>query len=82
MPGLANPIGWQAGEGLLKALLVVFLPLVPLSILACAAGLVTRFRRSKGVERQQLKWLASAGTMVGSLYFLAMLCALLVATGR
>jgi hypothetical protein len=81
VPGLANPIGWQAGEGLLKVLLVVFLPLVPILILVCAAGLVTRFRRSKGVERQQLKWLASAGIMVGFLYFLAMLCALLVATG-
>jgi hypothetical protein len=81
VPGLRNPIGWQAGEGVLQVLLVVFLPLVPLSVLACAAGLVTRFRRSNGVERQQLKWLASAGAVVGSLYGLAMLCALLVTTG-
>ena len=81
VPGLRNPVGWQAGEGVLQVLLVVFLPLVPLSVLACAAGLVTRFRRSSGVERQQLKWLASAGAVVGLLYGLAMLCALFVTTG-
>ncbi|MEO7422008.1 MAG: hypothetical protein ABIU87_06400 [Ornithinibacter sp.] len=80
-PGLRNPLGWQAGEGLLTALLYIFLPLLPLSILACAAGLATRFRRSKGVERQQLKWLASAGAVVASLYIVAMLCGLFMFLG-
>ena len=81
VPGMPNPLGWSAGAGVLQALLVIFLPLVPLSILACAAGLVTRFRRSRGVERQQLKWLASAGAVVAGMYLLSTLSVLLVNIG-
>ena len=54
-------------------MLVVFLPLLPLCILACAVALVRRFRRSEGVERLQLKWLATAGAaVVAFLYLCAM----------
>jgi len=78
VPDMTNPIGWEAGEGVLTVLLIVFLPLVPISILACAAGLVTRFRRARGVERQQLKWLATAGAVVAFLYLLTMVSVLLI----
>jgi hypothetical protein len=36
---------------------------VVIGLLASAAGLVARFRRSVGVERQQLKWLALAASV-------------------
>src|SRR4029450_13885866 len=36
-----------------------------LAIPAAAASLVVRFRRSRGQERQQLKWLAYAAAMLG-----------------
>jgi len=78
VPDMTNPIGWEAGEGVLTVLLIVFLPLVPISILACATGLVTRFRRARGVERQQLKWLATAGAVVAFLYLLTMVSVLLI----
>jgi hypothetical protein len=39
--------------------------LVTLAIPAAAASLVVRFRRSRGEERQQLKWLAYAAAMLG-----------------
>jgi hypothetical protein len=39
--------------------------LVTLAIPAAAASLVIRFRRSRGQERQQLKWLAYAAAMLG-----------------
>ena len=41
------------------------LPLGNLAIPAAAASLVIRFRRSRGQERQQLKWLAYAAAMLG-----------------
>ena len=46
--------------------------LLPLCIVACAGGLVMRFRRSRGIERLQLKWLASAGTFVAFGYLIIM----------
>ncbi len=42
--------------------------LLPVCVLACAAALVTRFRRARGVERLQLRWLASAGGCVALMY--------------
>jgi signal transduction histidine kinase len=48
------PIWWQAIAAAAFALLLVL-------IVACAVALVVRFRRSHGVERQQIKWLALAG---------------------
>ena len=48
-------------------------PLLPLCMLACAVSLVLRFRRSHGIERQQVKWLASAAAAVASVYLLMML---------
>ncbi len=40
----------------------IFYPLLLLVTLAATAALVLRFRRSEGVERQQMKWLALAFT--------------------
>ena len=51
----------------------LFMSLIPISILAAAASLVLRFRRSRGTVRQQLKWLTAAAAIVASLYGLAML---------
>ena len=73
VPGMRNPLGLESARGLMTALLVVFLPLVPLSILASALGLVLRFRRATGLERLQLKWLTFAGALVALLYGLTML---------
>ncbi len=72
VPTMENPIGSQAAEPLLKVLLAIFLPLLPLCIVACAVALVRRFRRSHGIERQQLKWLATAGAGVAFVYLLMM----------
>jgi hypothetical protein len=72
LPPMDNPIGWEGGRPTLIVLLAVFLPLIPLSILACAVSLVQRFRRSSGTERLQLKWLATAGAFVSCLYLTTM----------
>ena len=39
-------------------------PLMALSAITSAAALIWRFRRSHGVERQQLKWMAAAAALV------------------
>ena len=43
-----------------------------LALVGVAASLIVRFRRSRGVERQQLKWFAFAATIVVSLLLLSM----------
>lgn len=74
-PGLVNPLGIDALEPLLNALLV-FLLLIPISIVASAISLILRFRRSTGIERLQLKWLTSAAAAVAVIYLIAMLASL------
>jgi hypothetical protein len=65
---MENPIGQEALEIPLLVVLGVFLPVYPLSILAAAASLTQRFRRSHGIERAQVTWLAAAGAVVAACY--------------
>jgi len=53
----------------------IVLPLLPLCMLASALSLVLRYRRSGGEERQQIKWIAFAASVVGLLYLVAMITA-------
>ena len=59
-----NPYGVGELENRLVYIQVAFsLYLIPIA--AAAASLILRFRRARGEERQQLKWLASAAALVG-----------------
>ncbi len=69
--GVRNPFGLEGLPWLADAALVI-LPLLPLCMLAAAASLVLRFRRSGGEERQQIKWIAFAASFVAALYLFAM----------
>jgi hypothetical protein len=62
-PSLQNPLGLHgaAGAMLEQALSKLFLLGLPMAAVAAIVSLVVRFRRARGVERQQLKWLAYAG---------------------
>jgi hypothetical protein len=67
-PGLENPFAGVLGpwldEGGVLVGVVEFLAF-PAILLACAASitaLVMRYRKATGVERQQVKWLATAGS--------------------
>jgi hypothetical protein len=44
---------------------IVLLPLLPLCILTSALSLISRYRRSGGEQREQIKWLAFAASLVG-----------------
>jgi hypothetical protein len=75
---IQGPVGPPAFGGTLRVANQLALVVAILTILGGAASLVTRFRRARGVERQQLRWLALAATLTG----LAMAAtAVLVAAG-
>jgi hypothetical protein len=85
-PGpLQNLGGVQNPFGLLQPwMMPVFwaaLPLLPLCMVASVLSLVLRYRRSRGEERQQIKWIAFAASFVGLLYLIAMVCAFIFPSG-
>ncbi len=59
-----NPFGLGGAGGELAEALAFSYALVTIAFLAAAASVVVRLRRASGDERQQLKWLASAGVLV------------------
>jgi hypothetical protein len=75
---VANPLAVPALAGPLSAVSAVTLILTGLGIPVGAASLVVRFRRARGVERQQLRWLALTAALL-AVAVLAM--ATLVAAG-
>lgn len=54
--GVGNPYAWDAGAGLLRTLDRAAGLLLTAGAAGAVASLVVRFRRSRGDERQQLKW--------------------------
>jgi signal transduction histidine kinase len=64
---LPNPIGIESLGPVLDATQALIL-VIPLGVLGSLAGLVVRFRRSKGTERLQLRWLLTAGAFVAIFY--------------
>jgi hypothetical protein len=61
---ISNPYGIEALGGVLKPLGAASGILLLVGVLASAVSLVVRFRRSRGDERRQLKWLAYAAVVV------------------
>jgi hypothetical protein len=64
LPGIRNPFGLEEYPWVADATLGIILVL-PLCILASATSLVMRFLRSGGEEREQIKWLAFAASILG-----------------
>ena len=62
---IQGPVGPPAFGGALRVANQLALVVAILAILGGAASLVTRFRHARGVERQQLRWLALAATLTG-----------------
>jgi hypothetical protein len=77
-PGIRNPFGLEELPWLLNAAFVGF-PLLALCILASAVSLVLRYRRSRGEERQQIKWIAFAASVVGLLYLIGIVISIIYA---
>lgn len=64
-----NPVGIEGLPGLIEGGALAW-TLLPLVMLAGAAGFVIRFRRSAGERRQQLKWFALAAAIVAAGYMI------------
>ncbi|CAN5711798.1 hypothetical protein BH18ACT11_BH18ACT11_18210 [soil metagenome] len=69
--GARNPFGLEGQPWVVPAGWIV-LPLLPLCMIASAASLVVRFRRSVGEVRQQIKWIALAASFMGLVYLAVM----------
>ncbi len=59
-----NPLGVEALAGTLDAVDTVVFLLFGLAIVVSGASAIARFRRARGEERQQLKWLALAAGLL------------------
>jgi hypothetical protein len=68
--GQMNPLGVVALGPFLGVALDVLIVALAGCVLASALALVTRFHRARGIERQQLKWLATAAAVVGGAFVL------------
>jgi len=66
LEGVRNPFGLEGASWLVDAEVVLLLLFVA-CILASAASLILRYRHSGGEVREQIKWIALAGSLVGLL---------------
>jgi hypothetical protein len=62
-PTVGNPLALPVPIGLLLAVAAVDAVIVLATLVAAAGSLVVRFRRARGTERQQLRWLAFAAAL-------------------
>ncbi len=62
--GVVNPLGYSPPPALLAPLSYIGWPGMAASLLVAAVAMIIRLRRSRGVERQQLKWLAAAAAVL------------------
>jgi hypothetical protein len=70
-PRVENPLGIGGAFGdALEVFRAVGFPFFALAAIGSMASLVVRFRRSSGVERQQLKWMAAAAALVVAAWLL------------
>jgi hypothetical protein len=66
LEGVLNPFGLEGATWLVDAEVVLLLLFVT-CILASAVSLILRYRHSGGEVREQIKWIALAGSLVGLL---------------
>jgi hypothetical protein len=78
LEGVRNPFGLEEHPWVEDAFIILF-PLLTVCILASALSLVLRYRRSRGEERQQIKWIAFAASLLAFLFLVGLGGSLLAA---
>ena len=74
-----NPLAIPALARVLAVPAVAGVIIVMVSLLVGAGSLVVRFRRARGTERQQLRWLAYAAALAAGLLLVALVAAFVLA---
>jgi signal transduction histidine kinase len=75
LPMAPNPLGLEFLRPFLSfALFTIFI--IPIGAVGSLLSLVLRFRRSKGIERLQLRWLVTASSVVAVVYSAVILLSL------
>lgn len=75
-PGVDNPIAVPGLEVLTAGLFVL-----PIGVIGAVVSLVIRFRRAQADQRQQIKWVAAAASVMGATYTAALIATWVSATG-
>jgi hypothetical protein len=70
--GVRNPWGVLAFPWM-KTVPYILIPPFLLCMVLSVFSLVLRYRHSRGEERQQIKWIAFAASLIGTLYLIAMI---------
>jgi hypothetical protein len=65
---LTNPLGIQQAEAAFGLLATIAFPIGAMLAVLSVASIVVRFRRARGMERQQLKWFTYAAVLVTLLW--------------
>jgi hypothetical protein len=76
-PTFKNPLAAPALVGLLAAAAAVSAAILLAGLVAAAGSLVVRYRRARGTERQQLRWLALAAAVAAVALLVAVAAAVM-----
>ena len=70
---IPNPLGWEAAAEVLRPIDATAAVLATALVGVAAVSTILRLRRARGVQRQQLTWLADAAVVLAGYYLLAYL---------
>jgi len=81
-PDIGNPLGVAAlWDGPLELLFPVGALVILITLVVGAVSLLLRFRRARGVERQQLRWVALGAALAAGLFLVALAALILETDG-